>query len=210
MIDLYTWTTPNGRKASIMLEELGLPYKVHAIDISKDEQFAPEFLKIAPNNRIPAITDSDTGISLMESGAILIYLADKTGKLLPKSGNERYKVIEWLMWQMGGPGPMLGQVHHFVKYNPGKAPYAEERYLKEAARLYKVLNTQLEGKDFICGDYSIADIATWPWISRFEWQTMELNNYPNVKRWYTTMAVRPAVKKGYALPKDMGPIPMPA
>ncbi len=210
MIDLYTWTTPNGRKASIMLEELGLPYKVHAIDISKDEQFAPEFLKIAPNNRIPAITDSDTGISLMESGAILIYLADKTGKLLPKSGNERYKVIEWLMWQMGGPGPMLGQVHHFVKYNPGKAPYAEERYLKEAARLYKVLNTQLEGKDFICGDYSIADIATWPWISRFEWQTMELNNYPNVKRWYTTMAARPAVKKGYALPKDMGPIPMPA
>ena len=195
MIDLYTWTTPNGRKASIMLEEIGLPYKVHAIDISKDEQFAPDFLKIAPNNRIPAITDSDTGISLMESGAILIYLADKTGKLLPKSGNERYKVIEWLMWQMGGPGPMLGQVHHFVKYNPGKAPYAEERYLKEAARLYKVLNTQLEGKDFICGDYSIADIATWPWISRFEWQTMELNNYPNVKRWYTTMAARPAVKK---------------
>ena len=210
MIDLYTWTTPNGRKASIMLEEIGLPYKVHAIDISKDEQFAPDFLKIAPNNRIPAITDSDTGISLMESGAILIYLADKTGKLLPKSGNERYKVIQWLMWQMGGPGPMLGQVHHFVKYNPGKAPYAEERYLKEAARLYKVLNTQLEGKDFICGDYSIADIATWPWISRFEWQTIDLNNYPNVKRWYLKVAARPAVKKGYALPKDMGPIPMPA
>ena len=210
MIDLYTWTTPNGRKASIMLEEIGLPYKVHAIDISKDEQFAPDFLKIAPNNRIPAIVDSDTGISLMESGAILIYLAVKTGKLLPKSGNERYKVIEWLMWQMGGPGPMLGQVHHFVKYNPGKAPYAEERYLKEAARLYKVLNTQLEGKDFICGDYSIADIATWPWISRFEWQTMDLNQYPNVKRWYLKVAERPAVKKGYAVPKDMGPIPMPA
>jgi GST-like protein len=210
VIDLYTWTTPNGRKASIMLEEIGLPYKAHAIDISKDEQFAPDFLKIAPNNRIPAITDSETGISLMESGAILIYLADKTGKLLPKSGNERYNVIQWLMWQMGGPGPMLGQVHHFVKYNKGKAPYAEERYLKEAARLYKVLNTQLEGKDFICGDYSIADIATWPWISRFEWQTMDLNQYPNVKRWYTTIAARPAVQAGYKVPKDMGPIPMPA
>ncbi len=146
MIDLYTWTTPNGRKASIMLEEIGLPYTVHAIDISKDEQFAPDFLKVAPNNRIPAIVDRDNNMSLMESGAILIYLADKTGKLLPKSGEGRYKVIEWLMWQMGGPGPMLGQVHHFVKYNKGKAPYAEERYLKEAHRLYKVLNTRLEGR----------------------------------------------------------------
>ncbi len=210
MIDLYTWTTPNGRKASIMLEEVGLPYKAHAIDISKDEQFAPAFLKVAPNNRIPAIVDNDTGMSLMESGAILIYLADKTGKFLPKSGQERYKVIEWLMWQMGGPGPMLGQVHHFVKYNPGKSPYAEERYLKEANRLYKVLNTQLEGKDFICGEYSIADIATWPWISRFEWQTINLDQYPNVKRWYLKVAARPAVQKGYAVPKDMGPIPMPA
>ena len=133
MIDLYTWTTPNGRKVSIMLEEIGLPYTVHAIDISKDEQFKPDFLKIAPNNRIPAIVDRDNNMSLMESGAILIYLADKTGKLLPKSGEGRYRVIEWLMWQMGGPGPMLGQVHHFVKYNKGKAPYAEERYLKEGA-----------------------------------------------------------------------------
>lgn len=210
MIDLYTWTTPNGRKASIMLEEIGLPYTVHPIDISKDEQFAPDFLKIAPNNRIPAITDSDTGLSLMESGAILIYLADKTGKLLPKSGNDRYKVIEWLMWQMGGPGPMLGQVHHFVKYNPGKAPYAEERYLKEGKRLYKVLDTQLAGKDFICGEYSIADIATWPWISRFEWQTIDLNEFPNVKRWYTAVANRPAVQRGYKVPKDVGEIPMPA
>ncbi len=142
MIDLYTWTTPNGRKISIALEEFGLPYTVHPIDISKDEQFAPEFLKIAPNNRIPAIVDRDTNIALMESGAILIYLADKTGKLMPKSGEGRYRVIEWLMWQMGGPGPMLGQVHHFVKYNKGKAPYAEERYLKEGQRLYKVLNTR--------------------------------------------------------------------
>ncbi len=209
MIDLYTWTTPNGRKASIMLEEVGLPYKAHAIDISKDEQFAPSFLKIAPNNRIPAIVDNDNGMSLMESGAILIYLADKTGKLMPKSGEGRYKVIEWLMWQMGGAGPMLGQVHHFVKYNAGKAPYAEERYLKEAHRLYKVLNTQLEKSEYVAGDYSIADIALWPWISRFEWQTIDLNAYPNVKRWYVSIAGRPAVQKGYQVPKDMGPIPMP-
>jgi GST-like protein len=210
VIDLYTWTTPNGRKASIMLEEIGLPYKAHAIDISKDEQFAPAFLKIAPNNRIPAIVDNDTGLSLMESGAILIYLADKTGKLLPKSGEDRYKVIEWVMWQMGGLGPMLGQVHYFVKYNPGKAPHAEERYSKEARRLYKVLNTQLEGKDYICGEYSIADICSWPWVSRFEWQGIDLNEFPNVKRWYLKVAARPAVLKGYAVPKDMGPIPMPA
>jgi GST-like protein len=209
VIDLYTWTTPNGRKASIMLEEIGLPYTVHAIDINKDEQFAPAFLKIAPNNRIPAIVDTDNGMSLMESGAILIYLADKTGKLMPKSGEGRYKVIEWLMWQMGGAGPMLGQVHHFVKYNAGKAPYAEERYLKEANRLYKVLNTQLEGRDFVAGDYSIADISIWPWISRFEWQTIDLKQYPNVKRWYETIAARPAVQRGYKVPKDMGPIPMP-
>jgi GST-like protein len=210
VIDLYTWTTPNGRKANIMLEEIGLPYTVHAIDISKDEQFTPEFLKISPNNRIPAIVDRDNGMSLMESGAILIYLADKTGKLLPKSGVERYKVIEWLMWQMGGPGPMLGQVHHFVKYNPGKAPYAEERYLKEAHRLYKVLNTQLGLHEYVAGEYSIADIAIWPWISRFEWQTINLNDYPNVKRWYLDIAKRPAVQAGYKVPKDMGPIPMPA
>jgi GST-like protein len=209
MIELYTWSTPNGRKASIMLEELGLPYNVHSVDISKDEQFKPEFLKISPNNRIPAIVDTDTGISLMESGALMIYLADKTGKLLPKEGAARYKVIEWLMWQMGGIGPMLGQVHHFVKYNKGKAPYAEERYSKEAHRLYGVLDRQLEGREFVCDAYSIADIAIWPWISRFEWQEIDMNKYANVKRWYVTIANRPAVKKGYAVPKDTGPIPMP-
>lgn len=209
MIDLYTWTTPNGRKVSIALEELGLPYTAHAIDISKDEQFAPAFLKISPNNRIPAIVDRDNDMSLMESGAILIYLADKTGKLLPKSGEDRYKVIEWLMWQMGGPGPMLGQVHHFVKYNPGKAPYAEERYLKEAHRLYGVLNKRLEGREFVADRYSIADIAIWPWISRFGWQTIDMKQYPNVMRWYETIAARPAVQRGYKVPKDMGPIPMP-
>jgi GST-like protein len=209
VIDLYTWTTPNGRKVSISLEELGLPYTVHPIDISKGGQFAPAFLKIAPNNRIPAIVDRDNNMALMESGAILIYLADKTGKLLPKSGEGRYRTIEWLMWQMGGPGPMLGQVHHFVKYNPGKAPYAEERYLKEAHRLYKVLDTRLAGRDFVADEYSIADIAIWPWISRFEWQTIDMKQYPNVRRWYETIAARPAVQKGYKVPKDMGPVPMP-
>lgn len=209
VIDLYTWTTPNGRKVSIALEEMGLPYRAHPIDIGKDEQFAPDFLKIAPNNRIPAIVDADTGISLMESGAILIYLADKTGKLLAKDGEDRYRAIEWLMWQMGGPGPMLGQVHHFVKYNKGKSQYAEERYLKEAHRLYGVLDRRLEGRAFLAGDYSIADIAIWPWISRFEWQTVDLNAYPNVKRWYLDIAARPAVQKGYKVPKDVGDIPIP-
>ena len=209
MIELYTWSTPNGRKASIMLEELGLPYNVHSVDISKDEQFKPEFLKISPNNRIPAIVDTDTGISLMESGALMIYLADKTGRLLPNEGAARYKVIEWLMWQMGGIGPMLGQAHHFLKYNKGKAPYAEERYFKEAQRLYGVLDKQLEGREFVADTYSIADISIWPWISRFEWQEIDLNKYPNVKRWYVAIAKRPAVKKGYAVPKDTGPIPMP-
>jgi GST-like protein len=209
MIDLYTWTTPNGRKVSIALEELGLPYKSHPIDISKDEQFAPAFLKISPNNRIPAIVDNDNGMSLFESGAILIYLADKTGNLMPKDGEGRYRVIEWLMWQMGGIGPMLGQVHHFVKYNKGKAPYAEERYSKEAHRLYGVLDRRLEGRDFICDEYSIADIATWPWISRFEWQEIDMNKFPNVKRWYTTIAKRPAVQRGYKVPKDVGDVPMP-
>ena len=149
MIDLYTWTTPNGRKVSIALEEFGLPYTSHAVDIGKDEQFKPEFLKISPNNRIPAIVDRDNNMSLMESGAILIYLADKTGKLLPKSGEARYRTIEWLMWQMGGPGPMFGQVHHFVKYNKGKAPYAEERYLKEAHRLYGVLDKRLADREYV-------------------------------------------------------------
>jgi GSH-dependent disulfide-bond oxidoreductase len=209
MIDLYTWTTPNGRKISIALEELGLPYNVHSIDISKDEQFAPAFLQISPNNRIPAIVDRDNNMTLMESGAILIYLAEKTGKLMPKDPEGRYRTIEWLMWQMGGIGPMLGQVHHFVKYNRGKAPYAEERYTKEAKRLYGVLDRRLQNNEYMAGDYSIADIATWPWISRFEWQEMDLNEFPNVKRWYLAIASRPAVQKGYQVPKNMGPVPMP-
>jgi GST-like protein len=209
MIDLYTWTTPNGRKVSIALEELGLPYKAHPIDIGKDEQFAPDFLKISPNNRIPAIIDRDNNMSLFESGAILIYLGDKTGRLLPRDGESRYRVIEWLMWQMGGVGPMIGQAHHFLRQNPGKAPYAEERYHKEALRLYGVLDRRLEGRNYMAGDYSIADIATWPWISRFEWHKVDLNQFPNVKRWYVSIAKRPAVQKGYQVPKDTGPVPMP-
>ena len=212
MIDLYTWTTPNGRKVSILLEELGVPYTAHAIDISKDEQFAPDFLKIAPNNRIPAIVDHETGQTLMESGAIMLYLAQKHGKFLPE-GPEYWRTVEWLMWQMGGLGPMLGQVHHFVKYNPGKAAYAEERYSKEAARLYGVLDRRLEGRDFIAGEwqgvYSIADMAAWPWISRFEWQGMDLAAFPNVRDWYLRIAERPAVQRGYDVPHHVNPIPMP-
>jgi GST-like protein len=209
MIDLYTWTTPNGRKASIMLEEVGLEYKAHSIDITKGEQHDPEFLKIAPNNRIPAIVDHDTGITMMESGAILLYLAKKTGMLLPTEEKAYWKTVEWLMWQMGGPGPMLGQVHHFVKYNPGKAPYAEERYLSEGKRLYGVLDRQLAENEYMAGEYSIADIATWPWISRYEWQTIDPGDYPNVKRWYLAIAGRPAVQKGYHVPKKVQEIPMP-
>jgi GST-like protein len=209
VIDLYTWTTPNGRKASIMLEEVGLPYTAHAVDIGKDEQFKPEFLKISPNNRIPAIVDRDNNYHLMESGAILMYLAEKTGKLMPKDPDKRYRVTEWLMWQMGGIGPMLGQVHHFVKYNQGKAPYAEERYLKEAHRLYGVLDRRLANREFVADEYSIADISIWPWISRFEWQTIDMNQYANVKRWYVAIAKRPAVQRGYDVPKKVGDIPMP-
>jgi GSH-dependent disulfide-bond oxidoreductase len=200
MIDLYTWTTPNGRKVSIALEELGLPYTAHPIDITKDEQFAPDFLTISPNNKIPAIVDRESGISFMESGAILIYLADKAGQLLPREGE---------LWQMGGLGPMLGQTHHFLRFNKGKAPYAEERFAKEAHRLYGVLDRRLAEREFVANDYSIADIAIWPWVSRFEWQTIDLEQYPNVKRWYETIARRPAVQRGYDVPKPTGDIPMP-
>lgn len=208
MIDLYTWTTPNGRKVSIALEEYGIPYTAHAVDISKDEQFKPEFLKISPNNRIPTIVDRDNDFSLMESGAILLYLAEKAGKL-PTDLKKRYRITEWLMWQMGGIGPMLGQVHHFVKYNAGKAPYAEERYLKEAHRLYGVLDKQLADHEYVAGEYSVADMSIWPWISRFEWQTVDLARYPNVKRWYVAIAEKPATQRGYDVPKKVNDIPMP-
>lgn len=212
MIDLYTWTTPNGRKVSIMLEELGVPYTVHPIDISKDEQFDPDFLKIAPNNRIPAIVDQETGVQMMETGAIMLYLSEKYGKFLP-DGDDRWAAIEWLMWQMGGLGPMLGQVHHFVKYNRGKSEYSETRYSNEGKRLYGVLDRRLEGRDFIAGsgrgDYSVVDMACWPWISRFDWQEIDLNEFPNVRDWYVRVAERPAVQRGYQIPKYVNDVPMP-
>lgn len=212
MIDLYTWTTPNGRKVSILLEELGIEYNVHSIDISKDEQFAPDFLKIAPNNRIPAIVDRDADLALMESGAIMLYLADKHDRFQVK-GQEYWRMMEWVMWQMGGLGPMLGQVHHFVKYNQGKSAYAEERYSNEARRLYKVLNTRLEGRDYVVGEgrgeYTIADMTMFPWIARHDWQQIDLNDFPNVRDWYVRIVERPAVKRGYDVPKFVSDIPMP-
>ena len=210
MIDLYTWSTPNGRKVSIMLEECGLAYAAHAINITKDEQFKPEFLKISPNNRIPAIIDRDNGRSLFESGAILLYLAEKTGKFWPTEAARHWQTVEWLMWQMGGIGPMIGQVHHFVRNNKGKAPYAEDRYLKETHRLYGVLDKRLAQEAYVAGEYSIADMAIWPWISRFEWHTVDLNQYANVARWYKAIAARPAVARGYDVPVKQPGIPMPA
>ena len=212
MIDLYSWTTPNGRKVSILLEELGIPYTVHSVDISKDEQFDPNFLKIAPNNSIPAIVDHETGIQMMETGAIMMYLSDKHKKFQCE-GDEYWKMVEWLMWQMGGLGPMLGQVHHLVKYNKGKSEYGEQRYHGEGKRLYRVLNERLEGRDYIAGDgrgmYTIADMACWPWVSRFEWQEIDLNEFPNVRNWYVRIAERPAVQKGYSVPKFTTEVPMP-
>ena len=207
-IDLYTWNTPNGRKVSIMLEEVGLPYRVFPIDITKGDQLQPNFLKLSPNNKIPAIVDHDAGIHLMESGAILMYLANKTGKLLSPIGDKYWEQMEWLMLQMGSIGPMLGQTHHFVKFNSGKSPYAEERYSKENARLYQVLENRLQDREFVCGEYSIVDIATWPWISRFEFQQMNLSDYPNLKRWYLNIAGRPAIQKGYGVP-DVLEVPLP-
>ena len=207
MIDLYTWTTPNGRKASIMLEEVGLPYTVYPIDIGKNDQFDEDFLKISPNNKIPAIVDQDNGMSLMESGAILIYLAEKTGMLMP--AEHRWQILEWLMFQMGGFGPMLGQAHHFLHFNPDVSEYAAKRYKVEAQRLYAVLDHQLEDNEYVAGDYSIADLALWPWASRFEWQQVNLDEFDNVKRWYVTIAERPAVQRGYHVPAKVGEIPLP-
>ena len=207
MIDFYTWTTPNGRKVSILLEELGVDYEVHSINITQGDQNSPAFLEISPNNKIPAIIDRDNGMSLMESGAILIYLAEKYGKFLPKDSIARAEVNEWLMWQMGGFGPILGQAHHFLHFNPGKSDYAEARFRSEVARLYGVLDRRLEGRDYICDDYSIADMACWPWVSRYEWQQVNLADYPNVRSWYQRLLARDAVQKGYHIPKHMGEIP---
>ena len=207
-IDLYTWATPNGRKVSIMLEELKLQYSVLPIDITKGEQYADDFLMISPNNKIPVIVDHENGIHLMESGAILMYLANKTGKLMSPIGENYWKEMEWLMLQMGSIGPMLGQTHHFVKFNPGKSPYAEERYRKENIRIYGVLEERLKGRNYLCETYSIVDIATWPWISRYEFQDMNLTDYPRLKDWYLRIAERPAVIKGYAVPDPL-PVPKP-
>jgi GST-like protein len=210
MIDLYTWSTPNGRKVSIMLEACGLAYEVHPIDIGKGEQLNPEFLAISPNNKIPAIVDRDTGWSLFESGAILIHLAEKTGLFLPSEPRRRMATLEWLMWQMGGIGPFLGQAHHFLKFNPGRAPYAEQRYADEARRLYGVADRRLAAHEWLAGDeLTIADIATWPWISRFEWQRIDMADFPNVRRWYLAMAALPAVQKGYDVPRMGHAIPLP-
>ncbi|MBL8502753.1 MAG: glutathione S-transferase N-terminal domain-containing protein [Rhodocyclaceae bacterium] len=204
MIELYTWGTPNGRKVSIMLEECALPYRVHKIDITQGAQFAPAYLAINPNGKIPAIVDPDgpdgRSISLMESGAILVYLAGKTGRFLPASARGKYEALQWLMFQMGGVGPMFGQTHHFLRYAPEKVDYAIGRYTKETARLYGVLNARLARHAFLADDYSIADIATYPWVARHEWHEIALASYPNVQRWFKAIASRPAVQRGMAVP----------
>ena len=204
-IELYTWGTPNGRKVSIMLEECALTYRVHKVDIGKGDQFKPEFVKINPNSKIPAIVDPDgpggAPFPLFESGAILIYLAEKTGKLCPTEPRARHVVMQWLMFQMGGVGPMFGQAHHFMRFSPEKIPYAIERYAKEAKRLYGVMDRRLGEAAYLGGaDYSIADVATFPWTARHEWHGVSLAEFPNVKRWFEAIAARPAVAKGMAVP----------
>lgn len=206
MIDLYTWGTPNGRKISIMLEEVALPYIVYPVDIGKDEQFAPEFLKISPNNKIPAIVDANgpgqQPLALFESGAILIYLAEKTASsLLPAEPASRYAALQWLMFQMGGVGPMFGQTHHFLRFAKEKIPYAMDRYSAETRRLYGVMDRRLGEVSFLAGDtYTIADIATYPWVARHEWQQVDLDDFPNVAKWFDDLSERPQVVRGMAQP----------
>ena len=209
MIDLYTWSTPNGRKVSIMLEEVGLPYESHPVDISSDRRFDPDFLRISPNGKIPAIVDRATGITVAESGAVLLYLAEKSGKLMPMGGADRWTAMQWLMWQMSGVGPMLGRAEHFGYFNPGRAPYAEEVYAAEADRLHGVLDSRLAETVFVAGDYSIADIALWPWIARFERHGIDLTAFPNIRRWYRAIAGRPAVQRGFHVPARVEDIPLP-
>jgi GST-like protein len=204
MIELYTWTTPNGRKVSIMLEETGLPYRAHAINIGQGDQFKPEYLAINPNGKIPSIVDPDgpdgKPYAMMESGAILVYLAGKTGKLLPKSERGKFDALQWLMFQMGGVGPMFGQVHHFLRAAKEPVPYAIARYTKEKDRLYGVLDHRLGEAEYLAGEYSIADIATYPWIARYEWHKTNLADFPNVKRWFDVISARPAVQRGMKVP----------
>ncbi len=201
-IDFYTWNTPNGRKISVALEEMGLPYKVHPINIAKDEQFAPDFLKISPNNKIPAIVDPDgpggKPVGIFESGAILLYLGEKTGKFLPKDLGERIPVLEWLMWQMGGFGPFPGQVHHFIALeNEQDRRYGLERFSKETRRLYGVLDRRLAGREFVADKISVADFAILGWAWRHERHKVPLHEFPNVERWYATMMARPGVQRGF-------------
>jgi GST-like protein len=208
VIDLYYWPTPNGWKISIALEELELPYNLVLVNIGRGEQFKPEFLAISPNNRIPAIVDHDPPgggepVSVFESGAILVYLAEKTGQLLPRDLHARKEVLEWLNWQVANIGPMLGQTHHFRQYAPEKVPYAIERYTDEANRLYGVLDRRLEGREYIVDEYSIADVACWPWIVPHQMQGQDLSQFPNIERWYDTMKGRPAVKKGFELGMEL-------
>jgi len=203
MIELYYWPTPNGHKITIFLEEAALAYEIHPINIGAGDQFQPEFLKIAPNNRMPAIidrapTDGGEPIAMFESGEILLYLAEKIGKFLPAAVRDRKVVLEWLFWQVGGLGPMAGQNHHFSQYAPEKLPYAIERYVKETNRLYGVLNRQLDGNDYIAGDYSIADMACYPWIVPYERQQQNLADFPHLQRWFETMRDRPGVVRAYA------------
>jgi GST-like protein len=205
MIELYTWGTPNGRKVSVMLEECGLAYNVHRIEIGKGDQFAPEYLEINPNGKIPSIVDPDgpdgKPIAMMESGAILVYLAGKTGRFLPASTRGKYVALQWLMFQMGHVGPMYGQVHHFLRAAKVEVPYAIERYVKEKDRLYGVLDRRLGSARYLAGEeYTIADIATYPWVARHEWHKTDLATFPNVKRWFDAIGARPAVQRGMAVP----------
>lgn len=211
MIDLHYWTTPNGHKISLFLEEAELPYRVFPVNIAKNEQFQPAFLKISPNNRIPAIVDhepSDGGapLSIFESGAILLYLAEKTGKFVPQDLRGRQLVSQWLFWQMGGLGPMAGQNHHFSQFAPERIPYATKRYIDETARLYGVLDRQLADHEFVAGDaYSIADMAIYPWIVPHDWQSQKLEDFPHVQRWFDAVKARPATEKAYALADRINP-----
>lgn len=205
MIDLYTWSTPNGRKVSIMLEECALPYRVHPIDIGKGEQFKPEFVAIDPNSKIPAIVDQEgpegKPFSLFESGAILMYLAWKTGRFFPLLATDQFQTIQWLMFQMGGVGPFFGQVHHFLRAAPEPMPYAIERYTQETRRLYGVMDRHLERQEYMANEYSIADIATYPWVARHDWHKVELSDFPAVKRWFDRIGARPAVQAGMKVPQ---------
>lgn len=209
MIDLYTWSTPNGLKLSIALEELALPYRAYPVDITKGEQFAPAYRAIHPGAKIPAIVDREAGVTLTESNAILLYLAEKAGRLLPKDGRARLAAIEWLMWQAASFGPTLGHAHHFLTYHPGVAPAAETLFANETHRLYATLDAHLLRTAFVAGDYSVADIAIWPWVSRFERHKIDLHTFPNVKRWYLAIAGRDAVRRGYETPHHTGAVPLP-